>query len=410
MRVLAVGDDPSAHAVVSTLAGSSRATEVLCCPGSAATAGLGANVDAAPDDIDGLIGVAKERHADLALALAAEPLAAGLADRFAAVGLRCLGPSQANAQLETDKAFARQIMREAATPCAEARLFDLAKPARLYAASRDSAVVVRPTAMTDGRGTFICEDPADGILAVENLMQEEAFGAAGQRVLVEERLLGTEVVVPALIDGRTIYVLEPVQVYRRPHDGDDGPITPGMGAVCPAPSASDRVMTEIERDILLPIVDVLTRAGMPYCGVLCAECIVTAGGPKLCGVAVRLKACVADALLPRLRADWLEALDACQRGKLDTVRLEWDPRVAVNVVLAADEGSAGPSDASTIAAQPDVFVWNHATAARSGALSVTALGDGVSSARHKAYGAVERMAIENVHYRKDIAAGGADER
>lgn len=424
MRVLVVGNSGAEHALARTIARSTLLEGLYCAPGNAGTAAVGENVAVAANDVDGLINLAREQRIDLTVVCWPAALAAGIADRFADAGLRCLGPSAAAAKIEADKPFAKQLMRQAAIPTAEARVFGNLKAARLYVASRDTAVVVKAAGYTAGQGVFVCQDPADGILAVEQIMKEGSFGPAGDRVLVEECLQGTEVTVPALVDGRTIYVLEPVQFYRRLGDGDDGPITAGMGAFCPTASAGEAVMSVVEEEVFLPLVDALNRAGKPYRGILSAELMLTPGGPKVLSFHTRLGACAGAVLLARLGGDCLAALDACFRGELESAALGWDPRPAVGVVLATGDYPPSPAPGlpivglDAVEAMDDVFVCHEQTARQADrvvtaggrVVCVSALGVSLGQARQRAYAAVEKIHFEGMQYRKDIAAGVNDER
>jgi phosphoribosylamine--glycine ligase len=409
------------HALAWKIAQSPLLDRLYCAPGNAGTAELGENVSLPVDDFDGLIAFARDNQIDLTVVGPEAPLCAGIVDRFEAAGLRCFGPSAEAARIEGDKAFAKKLMHRAAVPTAEARVFDDFERARQYIASRDSALVVKAAGLAAGKGVIVCDEPSDGILAAERIMQERAFGDAGQTIVVEERLTGTEASVLALVDGKTIYMLEPAQDYKRVHDGDAGPNTGGMGAFCPTPAVDDKTMDVVAEEIFLPTLDALNRAGTPYRGVLYAGLMLTPGGPKVLEFNCRFGDPEAQAILPRLRGDLLAALDACFRGQLEDAEIEWDPRPAVCVVLAApgypdaypkDLPITGLEEASKL---DDVVVF-HAGTRREGdkvvtaggrVLGVTALGETTAAARQRAYEAVERIRWEGLHCRADIAAGVA---
>ena len=417
MRVMVIGSGGREHALAWSLAKSPHVEEVLCVPGNAGTQAVARNVQVSIDDHDALIALAREQSVGLTVVGPEVPLCAGIVDSFESAGLRIFGPNAAAARIEGDKAYAKGLMRLAHVPTPEARLFDQYEDARTYVATRDTGVVVKAVGLAAGKGVCVCADPADALLELERMMVDRVFGEAGDRVLVEELVQGEELSVLALVDGRTIFVLETAQDHKAVGEGDTGPNTGGMGAYSPAPMATPEVMSTIERDILVPIVDAMRNDGSPYRGVLYAGLMLTAGGPKVLEFNCRFGDPETQAVLMRLESDLFELLSAVVDGKLEDADIGWDARPAVCVVMAS-QGYPGAYEKGKViegldraAAMQDVHVFHagtsrieHHTVSNGGrVLGVTALGQDVGDAKARAYAAVEAIRFDNAFFRRDIA-------
>jgi len=417
MDVLIVGSGGREHAIAWKLRQSPEVKRLYTAPGNAGTAQCGVNLPIGQSDVKGLVEFARANDVGLVVVGPEEPLSLGLVDACERAGIKAFGPTQAAAQLEADKAFAKQLMRSIAVPTAEARVFERFADAKAYIASRDEPVVVKAAGLAQGKGVFVCDDPADAILAAEKIMVQRAFGPAGEKIVVEEKLLGEEASILAFVDGSTIYVMESSQDHKPIGDGDVGPNTGGMGAYSPAPVVTDQVMDRVISEILVPIVDGMNRNGTPYKGVLYAGLMITSAGPRVLEFNVRFGDPETQAILPRLRSDLLEVMLAVCDGHLDQVSLDWDSRAAVCVVMAS-AGYPGPYQKGKViqglqdaASLTDVVVFHAGTALSDGSvvtsggrvLGVTALGPDIQSARQKAYQAVEMIHFEGAYYRRDIA-------
>jgi len=416
MRVLVIGSGGREHVLAYKLAVSPHVSDVCCAPGNAGTASVGVNVPVMPDDHDGLVKLARDRNMALTIVGPEAPLCAGIVDRFESEGLRIFGPTAAAARLEGDKAFAKRLLKSANVPTASARIFDRFHEAKAYVASRDDGVVVKASGLAAGKGVSVCPDPADALLVLERMMVQRVFGDAGQTVVVEELLKGEELSVFALVDDRTIYVLETAQDHKAIGDGDTGPNTGGMGAFSPAPIATPEIMAKVERDILVPIVDAMRQEGCPYRGLLYVGLMLTAAGPKVLEFNCRFGDPETQPLLMRLESDLFELLDATAAGRLDQIEVQWSPRAAVCVVMASQgypdayETGKEITGLDRAAKMDDVIVFHAGTKRRgdrvlsSGGrvLGVTALGDSIEAARKRAYEAVNVIHFENAYYRKDI--------
>jgi len=418
MKVLLVGSGGREHAIAWKLTQSKLLKKLYIAPGNPGAGAYGDNVNIADDDIKDLIKFARDQKIDLVVVGPEDPLAGGLVDAVNAVGIKAFGPSQAAAALEADKAFAKKIMHANAIPTAEARIFDDFKDAKSYIASRDSALVVKAAGLAKGKGVFVCDDPADALLAAEQIMNQKIFGDAGSQIVVEEKLVGQEASILAFVDSRNIYVMESSQDHKPIGDGDTGPNTGGMGAYSPAPIVTDKLMSQIEREVLVPTVDGMNRSDKPYRGILYAGLMITAGGPKVLEFNVRFGDPETQPILMRLKSDLLEVMLAVCEGKLDKVTLRWDQRPAVCVVMASG-GYPGSYEKGKVISGIDkaeqsenVKVFQAGTKeaddqlVTSGGrvLGVTALGDTIAAAQKKAYEAVKCIEYEGAYYRKDIAA------
>ena len=417
MDVLLVGSGGREHAIAWKLAQSKKLGRLYIAPGNAGTERCGENVPIGAADVEKLVDFARQNSVGLVIVGPEDPLAAGLVDAMEEAGIRAFGPSAGAAQLEADKAFSKHVMRTSAVSTAEGRIFDRFSDAKAYIASRDEAVVVKAAGLAKGKGVIVCDEPADGILAAEKMMCDRIFGSAGDKIIVEDKLLGEEASILAFVDGHNIYVMESSQDHKLIGDGDTGPNTGGMGAYSPAPVVTEELMDRITREILVPVVDGMNRNGTPYRGVLYAGLMITGGGPRVLEFNVRFGDPETQPILMRLKSDLLEVCLAVCEGRLDEVTLEWDRRPAVCVVMASggypgdyEKGKkiTGLDEAGQL---QDVVVFHAGTAGKDGdivtnggrVLGVTALGAQIAGAKARAYEAVDKIKFDGAYWRRDIA-------
>jgi phosphoribosylamine--glycine ligase len=419
MNVLVIGSGGREHALCYRVARSPRLNKLFILPGNAGTAGLGTNIPGEAADIKLALEVARRESIDLTIVGPEDPLAGGMVDAFQEAGLRIFGPTAAAARLESDKSFAKVLMRQQAVPTADARIFDNYEQARQYIATRDEPVVIKAAGLAKGKGVIVCEDPADGILAAERMMVDGIFGEAGARIVVEERLNGREASLLAIVDGQTLFVLEPAQDYKRLGEGNTGPNTGGMGSFCPTPTVDETLMVQIQRQILVPTLDGLTRERIHYRGVLYAGLMLTPAGPKVLEFNCRFGDPETQAILMRLQSDLLELLDAAVSGHLDEAAVCWDLRHALCVVMASKGYPEKYPTGLPITGLPengardDVAVFHAGTRLQNGqvvtaggrVLGVTALGNTLAEARSVAYEAVGQIHFEGAYYRPDLGQG-----
>jgi phosphoribosylamine--glycine ligase len=416
MKVLLIGNGGREHALAWKLAQSPRVTALYALPGNPGTAQFAENVPLDVMGFDKIEKFVKQNAIGLVVIGPEDPLAAGLADRILAMGVKVFGPTKEAARIEADKWFAKEIMRHQSIPTAEARAFTDVNAAEEYLKTRDEPVVVKAAGLAKGKGVTICYRTADAIEAVNVAMKKKAFGEAGARVVIEEMLHGPECSILAFIDRRSIYVMETSQDHKPVKDGDIGPMTGGMGAYSPTPVVTDEILSQIEREILVPVVDGLVREGIEYKGVLYAGLMLTPSGPKVLEFNCRFGDPETQPLMMRLKSDLMEVMLAVADGKLDQVELKWDPRPALCVVASAGGYPGkyatglpitGIADAD---AMRDVKVFQAGTRAEGKTiltdggrvLSVCALGDTIADAGKHAYDAIKKIHFEGMHYRTDI--------
>jgi len=416
MKVLLIGNGGREHALAWKLAASPRVTGLFAAPGNAGTAQFADNVALDPLNFKAVEKFLRVNGIGFVVIGPEDPLVAGLADFVRKQGIPVFGPSAEAARLEGDKWFAKELMRHQAIPTAEARLFTDAGAADEYIRERDEPLVVKAAGLAKGKGVTVCPRAQDALDAVDQIMRKKVFGAAGARVVIEEKLKGPECSILAFVDSRSIYLMESSQDHKAVEDGDTGPMTGGMGAYSPTPVVTEAMLRQIERDILVPVVDGLRRDGIEYSGVLYAGLMITQKGPKVLEFNCRFGDPEAQPLMMRLKSDLLEVMLAVAENRLDTMTLEWDERPALAVV-ATSGGYPGPykggmpiTGIAQADALPDVKVFQAGTKLVDGqvvtdggrVLAVTALGNTIADAQQRAYAALKHISFEGMHHRRDI--------
>jgi len=419
MNVLVIGNGGREHALAWKLSQSPAVTKVFVAPGNAGTATDAENVRISASDFRALIDFAEEKGIGLTIVGPEVPLADGIVDAFETARLRVFGPNKAAAELEGSKVFCKDLLRSADVPSADYQVFDNPDDATKYLKDReDVPIVVKADGLAAGKGVIVCSNRGEALAAVETIARQKAFGEAGNRLVIEERLVGQEASVLAITDGGTIVTLQPAQDHKPAHDGDTGPNTGGMGAYCPAPLVDDDKLHWIEEHVLVPTVHAMNRAGRPFKGVLYAGLMMTDRGPKVLEFNVRFGDPECQPLLMRLQTDLFFLLNAAVDGKLDKLSpLLWDPRPSVCVVMASEgypgdytKGHAirGLDEAAKL---PDVKVFHAGTKLEGGevltaggrVLNVTALGENIAAAKLNAYTGVKCIRWDGAWCRKDIS-------
>jgi phosphoribosylamine--glycine ligase len=422
MKLLIIGSGGREHALVWKLAQSPQVSRLFCAPGNAGIAAVAECVPIGADRIEELVRFALRETIDLTVVGPEAPLAAGLADRLRGEGRQVFGPGQAAARIESDKAFSRALMAASGVPTPRFAVFHAADDALSYLdrleAEGVTAAVVKASGLAAGKGAIVCDTLTEARDAVRGMLVERAFGAAGETVLIEERLVGEEASLLALCHGEAIRPLIAAQDYKRARDHDEGPNTGGMGAYAPAPVITPALYEEAVARIFRPALTALARAGTPYSGCLYGGVIVTASGLLTIEFNARFGDPETQAVLPLLETDLLELMLATVDGRPDAAPIAWSARKAVCVVMAAP----GYPDAyprglaieglEAAAADLDVRVFHAGTARRDGrlvtdggrVLGVTGLGDTFADAAATAYRAVGRIQFDGAQFRRDIAA------
>jgi phosphoribosylamine--glycine ligase len=419
MRVLVVGSGGREHALAWKISQSPLLQALYAAPGNPGIGKLATLVPIKVDDVEGLTAFARQERIDLVVVGPEIPLVAGLVDRLTQAGILAFGPTAAAAELEGSKAFAKEVMLAAGIPTADYAAFTAPEPALAWARARDGLVVVKADGLAAGKGVVVCSTVEEVEQALADILVSRVHGAAGARVILEERLSGPEASCIAFTDGLRVRMLPPAQDHKRIFDGDRGPNTGGMGAFCPTPKVSPALLAEIQRTVLVPVVRELARRGRTFRGALYAGLMLTPKGYKVLEFNARLGDPETQPILMRIRNDLLPVLVASAKGDLSSVELDIDPRCAVGVVLAA-EGYPGRvtqgddihgldrpqgADQQIFHAGTALGTAGQVVTAGGRVLTACALGAGLDDAARRAYGAAARVTFRGMQFRKDIGAG-----
>jgi phosphoribosylamine---glycine ligase len=418
MKVLVVGSGGREHALGWKMASDASAPVLFFAPGNAGTAQLGTNLPLAAEDIAGILAWARTDRPDLTVIGPEAPLCAGLADALMEEGFRVFGPTRAAAQLEGSKIFAKEVMEAAGVPTARSATFTDPVAAKQYVSEVGAPIVIKAEGLAAGKGVTVCATIAEAESAIEEAMCSKAFGAAGERILVEECLAGPEASILALVDGKNCVLLASSQDHKRAYDGDRGPNTGGMGAYSPAPVVTDDLWPVIKEQVFDRTLKGLVSRGITFKGVLYAGVMLTADGPKVLEFNTRFGDPETQVILPRLDVDLIPLFEACIDGNLCESMLAWKPDACVTVVMAAagypgaypkGQGIKGLEGAGAL---ENVVVFHAGTKWQDGCvvtsggrvLTVTALGSGLADAIARAYEGVDMIMFEGGWCRRDIAA------
>ena len=418
MKVLIVGAGGREHAHAWKCAQSTGVAEVLVAPGNAGTAREPKvrNVAVQAEAIDELLDLALIEAVDLTIVGPEQPLVLGIVDRFEDAGLKCYGPRAAAAQLEGSKVFAKQFFERHGIPTAGYARFDAPDAALAYRKTRPLPVVIKADGLAAGKGVIIAATAEDADRAIHAMLVDDAFGEAGNAIVIEDFLAGEEASFIAMVDGRDILPLASSQDHKARDDGDRGPNTGGMGAYSPAPVVDERVHERIMEQVMRPAVDGLAAEGTPYRGFLYAGVMIDADGqPRVLEFNCRFGDPETQPILFRLRSDLVDTCLKSFAGELASVDLDWDPRAAVGVVMAAG-GYPGAYEKGHVITgldavdREDVKVFHAGTSLRDGqvvtnggrVLCAVALGDNVAEAKAKAYRGVAAIDWPGAYWRSDI--------
>lgn len=417
INVLIVGGGGREHALAWRVATESRVRKVFVAPGNAGTElepGV-ENVAIDADDIDGLMDFARSHAVDLTIVGPEGPLVTGICDKFVANGLACFGPSAAAARLEGSKAFSKDFLMRYDIPTAAYRVFTDNTAAQDWLRRQKTPLVIKADGLAAGKGVVIAHSTAEASAAVEGMLGEGRFGAAGRRVVIEEFLTGEEASFIAMVDGKNVLPLASSQDHKARDEGDTGPNTGGMGAYSPAPVVSKAVHDHIMKTIMIPTVAGLAAEGTPYVGFLYAGVMVASdGSAKVLEFNCRFGDPETQPVMMRLQSSLTQLCEAALAGKLDEKKVRWDSRAALGVVMASDGYPASYTSGEAITGLPDscenLKVFHAGTALQNGqllshggrVLCVVGLGDSVGAAADVAYAGVRAIHWGSSFYRRDI--------
>ena len=417
MKVLIVGSGGREHAIAMSVAKSSRVEKIYCAPGNGGIGQVAECVPIGAMEFEKLADFAEEHNIDFTIIGMDDPLVGGVVDVFEARGLKVFGPRKNAAILEGSKAFSKDLMKKYHIPTAAYEVFDDAKKALEYLESAKMPIVLKADGLALGKGVLICNTLEEAKAGVKEIMEDKKFGDAGKHMVVEEFMTGREVSVLSFVDGKTIKIMSSAQDHKRAGDGDTGLNTGGMGTFSPSPFYTKEVDAFCKEHIYQKTVDAMAAEGRPFCGVIFFGLMLTEEGPKVLEYNARFGDPEAQVVLPRMKNDMIDVMEACVEGTLDTVDLQFDDNAAVCVVLASQGYPVSYEKGKKITGEENFkgkegYYCFHAGTKQNEAgeivtnggrvLGITAKGADLKEARKNAYNATEWISFENKYMRHDI--------
>ena len=416
MKVLVVGSGGREHAIIWKLKQSPKADKIYCAPGNAGIAQDAQCVPIGAMEIDKLVQFAKDEKIDFTIIGMDDPLVAGVVDAFQAEGLRVFGPRKNAAIIEGSKAFSKDLMKKYGIPTAKYETFDNYEEAKKYVLSQRVPIVVKADGLALGKGVLICNTHDEAVAALDEIMVDKKFGASGSKVVIEEFLTGPEVSVLSFCDGKTVIPMVSAQDHKRAYDNDEGLNTGGMGTFSPSRIYTKEINDECMEKIFKPTVAAMAKEGRPFVGVLYFGLMLTKDGMKVIEYNARFGDPETQVILPRLKSDLLEIMEACVDTTLDKMDIQWYDNAAVCVVEASggypvkyDKGYK-ITGLDKVKDRSDIIVFHAGTAEKDGklvtnggrVLGITGIGKDIDEARKKAYEGVDLIDFEKKHFRHDI--------
>jgi phosphoribosylamine--glycine ligase len=417
MKVLLIGSGGREHALAWKIAQSPLLTKLYAAPGNAGIAQHAECVAIKADDINGLLEFALREKVDLTVVGPEVPLVAGIGDLFRENGLLLFGPSKEMALLEGSKAFSKDIMTKYGVPTAGYEVFTNVKEAKHYVIEAEMPLVIKADGLAAGKGVVICESAEQAVATLGQMMEEKIFGDAGSKVIVEKKLVGEELSILVLTDGKKIIPLASARDHKRAYDHDHGPNTGGMGAFSPSMKIPEQEIGAIIDIAVRPIIDGMAKDGMPYRGVLYAGIMMTKEGPFVLEYNCRFGDPETEVILPRLKSDLLPVMVQIANGCLDTETLEWHDKACITVVMASGgypghyekgfpirglEGAKGQTDAVVFHAGTALNGQREVVTAGGRVLAVTAWADSLKIAHDRVYQVISNIHFEGGFCRRDI--------
>lgn len=416
MKVLVVGGGGREHAIVASVAKSKKVDKIYCAPGNAGIEALAECEPISVMEFDKLVAYAKEKEVDFTIIGPDDPLGVGIVDAFEKAGLRVFGPRKNAAIIEASKAFSKDLMKKYNIPTAAYETFDSAEDAMKYLEQSSYPIVLKTDGLALGKGVLICNTKEEAMDGVKSLMLDKQFGSAGDRIVIEEFLTGREVSVLCYCDGETIKTMTSAQDHKRAKDGDQGLNTGGMGTFSPSPFYTDEVDAFCKKYVYQPTIDAMKKEGRDFIGILFVGLILTEDGPKVLEYNARFGDPEAQVILPRMKNDIIDVMEACVDGKLDSIDLEFEDNAAVCVVLASDgypqqyEKGKVITGIENFEGKDGYYLFHAATKKTQDGivtnggrvLNVVAKGEDLKQARAEAYEATKWVDFANKYMRNDI--------
>ena len=415
MNILVIGSGGREHALCWKIKQNPKVKKLYCAPGNGGIAQMAQCVPVAADDIDGLLKFALSKKIDLTVVGPEAALVQGIVDTFVQKGLKIFGPSKEAAQLEGSKAFAKEFLHRRNIPTAVYKVFDHASLALDFLNKAQFPLVVKADGIAAGKGVYVCEHLKEAQRAVDEIMVQKIFGAAGEKIVVEECLTGQEASVLAICDGKHFFVLPSAQDHKRIFDEDVGPNTGGMGSYSPAPVVTPKLLDTIITRVIEPAVRGMYQEGIPFKGVLYAGLMLTHDGPFVLEFNTRFGDPETQSILPRLKSDLVDIMMAACDGRLNELKAQWDPRPCVCVVVSSGGYPGKYQNGFEITGlsqitDEDTVVFHAGTKNDGGTmvtaggrvLGITSLGYNLEAAITKAYEAVDKIHFEHMFFRRDI--------
>ncbi len=416
MKVLIVGSGGREHAIAASVAKSSQVDKIYCAPGNAGIAGVAECVDIQAMEFDRLADFAQENEIDLTIIGMDDPLVGGIVDVFEERGLRVFGPRKNAAVIEGSKAFSKDLMKKYGIPTAAYENFDTPEVALAYLENAKMPIVLKADGLALGKGVLICNTLEEAKAGVKTLMLDKQFGDAGNRIVIEEFITGREVSVLCYCDGTHIKPMTSAQDHKRAKDNDEGLNTGGMGTFSPTPFYNEEIQKFCEEKVFQPTMDAMKAEGRDFVGILFVGLMLTSEGPKVLEYNARFGDPEAQVVLPRMKNDIVDVMNACIDGKLEDIDLQFEDNAAVCVVLASDgypehyEKGKVITGFENFEGREDYYVFHAGTKFEGDqivtnggrVLGVTAKGADLKEARKNAYAATEWLTFENKYMRNDI--------
>lgn len=415
-KILIIGGGGREHAIGWKITQSKKATELYFAPGNAGTAQIGKNLSIMSTDVSALLNFAKEEKIDLTLALPDDPLALGVVDSFQNENLRIWGPTKAASELEWSKAYAKDFMKRHSIPTAKYEVFTDFIKAKTYIEKGSLPIVIKASGLALGKGVTVAETKEKAVEALHKILVDKIFGNAGNEVVIEEYLSGTEISIHAISDGKSWKVFPASQDHKRIFDGNVGPNTGGMGVIAPLSFVDNALLKRIEKEIVAPVITGMRKEGRPFVGILYPGIMLTKQGPRVFEFNARFGDPETQTYMRLLNTDILDIIDASIDGKISDLDIEWKKNTyACNIALASAGYPGNYEKGNPILFEKreegnDIVIFHAGTKIENNklvtnggrVLGVSALSDTLEEALKKAYKAIEKISFKGMQYRKDI--------